>query len=112
MHICLCLVFFQQKILCILDKMDNRMVPSVVHYEAHDKCVFLYPKSILYTMLCDAHSMGLHCCYITVDFKTFLQFLSSFYYCHTTHFMIMELELEPSLRSCLFSWQAAKSTAI
>lgn len=39
-----------------------------------------FPKSVLYTMLFTAvaHPMGLNCCSVNVDFKTFSQFVSSF----------------------------------
>lgn len=119
-HICLCMYVHVCLFYGLLarntlhDKMDNRMMPSVVHYEAHAKCVFLNPKSILYSMLFTevAHPMGLNCCCINVAFKTFSQFESSFHYCHITKFMITEQDSQPQLRPCPFSWQAAMSTAI
>lgn len=82
---------FQQKILCILEKIDNRIMSSVVHYEAHFKCAYLNPISILYAMLFTgvAHPMGLNSCHINVAFKTFSKFVS-FYHCHITNCMMME----------------------
>lgn len=81
-HMCLFVLFFPAKILCILGKMDNRMMPSVVHYQTRAKCNFLNPKSILHTMLFSGvvHPMGLNCCYINVAFlKTFSHLVSSFF---------------------------------
>lgn len=105
-HVLICYVFSTNKILCILDKMDNRMMPSVVHYGANAKCIFLSPKSILYMLFTGvAHPMGLTCWYYNMVFKTFSQFVCSFYYCRVTNFMIMEPESEPQLRPRSFSCQ-------
>lgn len=105
---CAYFLFFQPIITCILDTMDNRMLPSVVYYEGHIKCIFLNPKSISYTILFNAvaHPMGLNCCYISEAFKTFSQFV------YFSNFMIMAQEAEQQLRPYPFSWQTAKTTAI
>lgn len=63
------------------------MMPSVVHNEAWPKCAFLNLKSIPYNMLFTGvvHRIGLTFSYINIDFKTVLQFMSSFYYPHNDH---------------------------
>lgn len=65
---------------CILDKLDKKMMPSVVHYETYAKWLFFFfflnPISIFYTMQFTGvvHPMGAKCCYINVSFKTFHYF--------------------------------------
>lgn len=89
---------------CILDKLDNKMMPSVVHYETHAKWLFFFflnPISIF--ILCSSLEL-----YIQWEQSVVTLMCLSKLFIITTS----ETFWSSQLRPCTFIKQAAQSTAV